>query len=140
MKTILVVRHAKAQEKNIKVKDADRVLTPAGVKQFKKVCKENKKLLSQTELFVTSPFERARETLEIVFEGLKLEAATLTIFQKLTPHDDPKVLLKWLKSRREEQILFVSHEPFISNFLKLVNGQDYKEAKIKKGSIIRVKI
>lgn len=143
-KTIILVRHAKAQDRTVsqklKIKEGDRPLTSTGKAEFKKSSKKYLKSLKKTDLFVTSPWLRARQTLEIIFENLKVDVATLTIFNKCTSDDNPKNLIAWLKKREEKQIVVVSHEPFISEFLKAVQGEAYKAAKIKKGSLTTVQI
>lgn len=143
-KKIIFVRHAIAQDHDLakkqKITDEHRTLTSAGHKEFKKYTKKNKKLFKNVDLFVTSPYIRAVQTLDIIFDVLDLSMGEATIFKKSTPNDNPKLLYKWLSEQKESKIVVVSHEPFMSGFMKLVFKDNFKNEKIKKGSVIEFKL
>lgn len=143
-KKIIFVRHAIAQDqtlaKKLKISDAHRSLTAKGHKEFKKHAKKNKKLFKNTDLFVTSPYIRAVQTLDVIFDVLNLSVGEATIFNKATPYDNPKLLLKWLNEQKESKIVVVTHEPFMTQFMKLVFGKNWKGEKISKGSAIEFKL
>lgn len=143
-KKIIFVRHAIAIDKDVaqkqKISDAHRALTAAGHKEFKKQAKKNKKLFKRADLFVTSPYIRAVQTLDIIFDVLDLSVGEATVFNKATPDDNPKLLLKWLSEQKESKIVIVSHEPFMSKFMKLALKDQWKNEKIKKGCCIEIKL
>ncbi|MBY0555415.1 histidine phosphatase family protein [bacterium] len=143
-KKIIFVRHAIAQDqalaKKQKISDEHRALTSAGHKEFKKHAKKNIKLFKKVDLFVTSPYIRAVQTLDIIFDVLNLSVGEATIFNKATPYDNPKLLLKWLNEQKESKIVVVTHEPFMSLFMKLAFGKSWKSEKISKGSLIEFKL
>ncbi len=120
-KKIIFVRHAKALGKTEtarqKVKDADRVITAEGHKEFKKHIKKNKKSFKNVDLFVTSPYIRAVQTLDVIFDVLDFSMGEATIHKKITPDDNPKFLLAWLKEQKHKKIVIVGHEGFMSRFL-----------------------
>ncbi len=139
MQKIILVRHAKALDRSKAFaehrSDKDRPLTPKGVREFKKHIHNHKKIFKNVELFVTSPYVRAIETLDIILEALALSGAAIKIIAKITPEDKFTFLKKWLLSRKEKTIVVVSHEPFLSNFLHNVL-QSHKPLKIKKAALI----
>lgn len=143
-KKIIFVRHAIAMDKDVaqkqKISDAHRALTSVGHKAFKKYAKKNKKLFKRADLFVTSPYIRAVQTLDVIFDVLDLSVGEATIFNKSTPYDNPQLLLKWLGEQKESKIVIVSHEPFMSKFMKLAFKDQWSGEKIKKGSCIEVKL
>ncbi len=143
MLKVTLVRHAKAMDREKAkinhISDKNRPLTPNGLKKFRKFIQLKKKLLETMNLFVTSPYLRASETLDVILSELAVESAAIKVITEITPHGNPKYLADWLKKRKEKSILIVSHEPFLSEFLNTVLGTDeWTENKIKKGAIITI--
>lgn len=137
---VILVRHAKALDRlkaQIRgVKDSDRPLTKNGISKFQAQVKKNKKLFQKVDLFVTSPYLRAVQTLDIILDELKINEADILIFKKITPNDKVGFLKNWLKTRHEKKIVIVSHEPFMSAVLANCFGGDNGIMKIKKGDIL----
>lgn len=147
MQKLIFVRHAKAidreKAKAQGVSDKDRSLTPKGVREFKKHILAHKKIFRNAELFVTSPYERAIETLDIILETVAVDKAPIKIISKITPEAVPGFLVSWLKKRKEKVLVIVSHEPFLSNFLNSISASGkspvkIKPVKIKKGALMVV--
>lgn len=146
MQKIIFVRHAKALDRakaeKLKVADKDRPLTQKGIAEFQKHVLKYKKTFKDTELFVTSPYLRATETLDVLLETMNIQEAPIKIINKIRPEDTFEFLKKWLINRKEKKIVVVSHEPFISYFLQnVVESQKTTKkdvVKIKKGAIISI--
>ena len=142
MQKFILIRHAKALSRNKaeakNISDKNRPLTTSGIKQFKKFIKLKKNKQNKINLFVSSPYKRAIETLDIILDVKNIDAAPIKIFSKITPEDNPKHLLAWLKKRTEKLILIVSHEPFMSNFLNQSLDSEKWTKKIKKGGIVEI--
>lgn len=137
---IVLVRHAKAQDR-IKallkrITDEDRPLTTKGISKFTELVSKNKKTFLDADLFVTSEYVRSKETLDIILKVTGRGTAEKMILKSITPDDPPEVLLNWIKLRKEKKIVVVSHEPFITNFLKIAFKGKWAEQKIRKGCII----
>lgn len=137
---VILVRHAKALDR-IKalihgVKDPDRPLTKKGIFKFQTHVKKNKRLFEKVDLFVTSPYLRAVQTLDIILDELKINEADILIFKKITPDDQIQYLNQWLKKRTEKKIVITSHEPFMSNFMRKYCYDMPPDFKIKKGDIL----
>lgn len=142
-KTLIFVRHAKALDRALalikKIKEAQRPLTEEGIEEFRKQVKKNKKVFKEVELYLTSPYLRATQTLDILLEELELKEAIIESSPLIEPEKNPADFLKWLQGRGEECIVAVSHEPFLSHCLKAIFKKETDFIKIKKGSIVVIK-
>lgn len=143
-KTIILVRHAKALDRAIavvkKIKEAQRPLTEEGIEEFRKQVKKNKKTFRDVELFITSPYLRATQTLDILLEELELEEALIESNSLIEPEKNPTEFLDWLAKRGEDCVVAVSHEPFLTNCLKALFKKETDFIKLKKGAIVVVKV
>ncbi len=72
-KTILLIRHAKAQPFGLVRNDFDRTLDPRGVMEAKKAGKELYKKKIEPQLFMASPAPRALYTLRLIMSEMKLD-------------------------------------------------------------------
>jgi len=138
---LILVRHAKAMDR-VKallksVSDEDRPLTKKGKAKFAEHAKANAKEFLGTDLFVSSEYLRAKETLELLLQSLpaRKTARPTEVIKKLTPDESPLHFIKWLKARGEKKLVVVGHEPFISKFLEKASKKMEFE-KLKKGAII----
>lgn len=141
MKTLILVRHAKAMDRDKAsakgIQEPQRPLTDKGIKEFRRHCDRHWEMFAEAELFVTSPFTRAAETLELLLEELQDPAAKIETSSLIEPEENPEIFLRWVKKKKEETVVAVSHEPFLSNFLKHVLQQpELPYIKIKKGAFI----
>ncbi len=139
MSKAIFVRHAvalnRAKAKADGIFDKHRPLTPQGVRSFRKQVLKHRKLFRNVDLWVTSPYLRAKETLDVIFEVLEINEAQVCILPKLTPQAKPAQLRDWLAKRKEKVIVFVSHEPFLSGFLNQQTDAAKSDLKFKKGAI-----
>lgn len=74
MKTLLLLRHAKSSWKEPDLKDFDRPLNQRGLKAAPAVGKLIRKRKLRPELVLSSPAERARQTITKVLEAARLDA------------------------------------------------------------------
>jgi phosphohistidine phosphatase len=115
---LYLIRHAHALDGE---DDARRPLSPRGRKQVKALTKflASSGALQPAEIW-HSGLDRARETAELLVEGLEL-SAKLVEKKGLTPEDDPALLIARLKTVREP-LAIVGHEPFLSALATLLVG------------------
>src|SRR5882762_1659039 len=74
MKTLLLLRHAKASRQDTSTRDFDRPLSERGVGDSKLIGEFIRKKKIHPALMISSPAERARQTAELVLKaGLQLE-------------------------------------------------------------------
>lgn len=137
VQNIYLIRHAESEDREIaqrkKKTDASRALTSKGLNQCKQLRKKLKKIFLKTDLFVSSPFVRARQTYEHLVKDLPPEFVRYRELDFILPDSEPTECLNWLKRQSAEQIILVSHEPFLSELshrlLKLEqNMVEFKKA------------
>ena len=132
---VYLVRHAIAYERSRKrwPNDALRPLTPAGKHKFRKAARGLTHLLPKSALMLTSPFVRARDTALILAEVSGLRAPVQAA--ELSAGRPARDALALLRAHRKRAVVFVGHEPNLSNFLSLALGGENASLKItfKKG-------
>jgi phosphohistidine phosphatase len=116
--------------------DRERPLTPKGIKRMNKAAKGLVTLSLSFDRILTSPFERARQTAQIVAQTLRLEDR-LEEFEQLCPHQSVQDLLSGLAAHSgEKEILLVGHEPLLSRTVSfLLSGKAGAEIRLKKGGL-----
>jgi phosphohistidine phosphatase len=101
-----------------------------------------RRLKTEFDLILSSPFLRCRTTAEIVAEELGL-AKKLEMTPRLEPSASPADLVEELLARHagHENILLVGHEPFLSTLISvLISGNQRAEIAVKKGGLCKVTI
>ena len=140
---LVLVRHAKAVDR-VKallkgIQDKERPLTKKGKLKFSEFIKENKSIFLKADLYASSEYLRAEQTLEVLLKELyadKTEQVHSTKLKKITPDDLPATFIKWIGQQKIKSAVVISHEPFISKFLQTVLGTKWKDEKIRKGSTV----
>jgi len=139
---IFILRHAVAVEReDWNGDDAARPLTPEGERQLRKVCAAMKRLAPGFDAVVSSPYERAKRTAEIVAEELNLKKQ-LKFSDELRPEGDPKKLVREITTsgRPPENLLLVGHEPYLGELVSvLLTGKAKLEIDFKKAGLCRLK-
>ncbi len=109
---LYIMRHGIAGERGPAYPDdSKRPLTPEGKKKLRDAVAGLSKLGVELDWIVSSPLVRARETAEIVRDGL---AATtpLDLTDSLGPGGSPEALLKFLAQEpKRTRVLVTGHEP-----------------------------
>lgn len=120
--------------------DSDRPLTAKGKRQLRKSAAAMKRMKLRFDVILTSPYERARRTAEIVAEELKLKKR-LKIADPLKCEGDPEKLISETAKLRPapESMLLVGHEPYLSQLISvLVSGSENAEMDFKKGGLCKL--
>lgn len=136
---IILVRHAKTEEKREDLDDIRRYLTEKGKREFQKRMPELREKLEPIEgrqiMIWSSPAMRAFETAHIVAGGLQL---TIDAIQHFIYAGDFEKMSQEVQVIDDETTLFiVGHEPSLSKWTKKMTGE---ELKIKKGDILSFKV
>jgi len=105
--------------------DRDRSLTPNGHEVTKGVLERNVEELRKIDIIWSSDLRRAQETAAIYSDELKV---AVDIKRFLTPDGDPKRIIKEINALdNETQLLIVSHQPLVGEFVSLLcEGHVYK--------------
>lgn len=111
MRTLTIVRHAKAEAGGLTAKDFDRDLAPRGQKDIKRMAKLIAKLDPRVDLIVSSPAARARQTAEIM--ARELDFTHPILWEDEIYNAKAITLLAVLQSLPEDaqHIAFVGHNP-----------------------------
>lgn len=134
---VLLIRHARAQERSARTalaqRDHARRLTDAGRKDMRRAAKGLRKIAPDLDILASSPLVRARETAEIiarVFGG-----PAITELAALAPGVTPEELLGWLREQGANSVALVGHEPDLSRMAAyLLSGEARGFIELKKGA------
>ncbi len=107
------------------IDDDDRPLTLEGERRVRGVGRALKRLKIKVDRIATSPLPRAHRTAEIVAESLG-KPELIEVADELRAHRDASSIQDWLKTRLEESLMVVGHNPSLSQLLgRLVVGPDH---------------
>jgi phosphohistidine phosphatase len=111
-RTIYLVRHGIAAERGPAwPDDVKRPLTPRGIDRMRQVVRGLRQLGVHIDVVVTSPLVRARQTADLLIDGLK-PVPDLAVATVLSPGVAPaKMAETLLGSRKRQVIALVGHEP-----------------------------
>lgn len=138
MAEIYLVRHGIAAERGKEwPDDTARPLTHKGAARMREIAAGLADLGVELDLILTSPLVRARQTAEVLKEGLggsvPLEETTV-----LAPGGSPAALIDRLKSaKRAERIALVGHEPDLGQLAAFLIGARAPLV-FKKGGVCRI--
>jgi len=138
--SLYLVRHAIAAERGSDwPDDAKRPLTSKGISRMRDVVAGLDDLDARIELVLTSPFVRARQTADVLANGLK-PAPSIEILDALAPGNTPAKVAEALASAGASRSLaLVGHEPDIGELAAWLVGAKTPLA-FKKGGVCRIDI
>ncbi len=118
MKTIYLVRHAKAVSRATDLPDFDRRLLPRGKKVSAQMAERLKKQEIIPELFISSPALRALETARVFAKTLKYPKKEIVKEQGLNNEFGPEEFLQLIRTLDNERnaVIVFGHEPMISAY------------------------
>ena len=123
-------------------RDADRPLTPKGERRLGRIADAMDAMGLKFDLILSSPYVRARQTAEIVADALGLKKK-LDFSESLTPDGDARALIAALNKLepKPENVLLVSHEPFLSDLIStLTSGDAHVAIDFKKGGLCKLEV
>jgi phosphohistidine phosphatase len=138
MSELYLVRHGIAAERGKEwPDDSKRPLTHKGIARMREVAAGLKDLGVELDLILTSPLVRARQTADLLHQGLggsiPLEETTV-----LAPGGAPPDLIEVLRSKKKEaRVALVGHEPDLGRLAAFLIGARAPLV-FKKGGICRI--
>ena len=123
-------------------KDADRPLTPKGERRLERITDAMEAMKLKFDLILSSPYVRARQTAEIIANGLGLKKK-LEFSDDLVPGGSGRAVVALLNKLEPlpANILLVGHEPFMSEFVSTLSSGDARVAiDFKKGGLCKLEI
>jgi len=128
MNQLYVLRHGIAvPHGDPDITDDERPLTPKGEKRVKQVARGLRRFKVEVDRIVTSPLPRARRTAEIVADVLEL-TDYLESAEELRGDASAKSIQQWLKTRTEDRLMIVGHNPSLSDLIGLLIAAGPKAA------------
>jgi phosphohistidine phosphatase len=135
---LVLLRHGHAGDAEVYARlrrgpDSSRPLTAKGRADLKVVVRSLASFVKSTDLLVSSPYVRAKQTAEFV--NLRMKNIDLEIWPELKPEERPELLLQKIKKRKARGVcVFVGHEPHLSRLLSFIlTGDIQTNFHIKKG-------
>ncbi len=107
---LYLLRHGIAEELRNGCSDDDRALTKEGGRKTRKALEGLRALGVSGITIFSSPLRRAQETAEIAGRVLNSDPAVMSCGE-LRPGTSTSELLRWLRTRKEEALMLVGHEP-----------------------------
>jgi len=139
-RTIYLVRHAIAAERGPAwPDDTKRPLTPKGVARMRRVVRGLRELGVSVDVVLTSPLARAKQTAELLVEGLK-PAPALNVVASLSPGIAAAKMAETLSGFKRSQVLaLVGHEPGLGELACWLIGSK-APVPFRKGGICRIDV
>lgn len=114
---ISLLRHGAAEQKK-DGPDEDRQLTRAGILETRAVIGKLKMYAPAFDLIWVSPYQRARQTASAL--RIAIPDVSFEINKQITPNDDVYELMDAIEKCGVHQLLIVSHNPLLSNLLRIM--------------------
>jgi len=139
-RTLYLVRHAIAAARGPAwPDDSKRPLTHKGTARMRDVVRGLRAMRIAIDLVLASPLVRAKQTAEILVDGLK-PAPTLTVFPALAPGVAPMQVAEALAQFKKAQVIaLVGHEPDLGQLACWLIGAR-APLPLKKGGIARIDV
>ncbi len=139
MTSVYIVRHAYAGQHGDPryPDDSLRPLTPAGVKQFRKMIKKLAARGLQLDMVATSPLVRCRQTAEILCDKL-IQSPALIELAALQPGSDLAALIAWSNRQSHEHLAWVGHAPDVDRLASALMGAQASALAFRKAAVARI--
>jgi phosphohistidine phosphatase len=135
---IYLVRHAIAIDFGTQGYNDDslRPLTKEGRAKMKRIASALKALEVMPNLIVTSPYVRARQTAEVVIEGIGYQGELAQSFNLIPSADSGDMIKEINKKYAVDELMLVGHEPSMSALTSvLLTGNSNLSINFKKGGV-----
>ena len=120
--------------------DSERPLTAEGIRKMKKAVEGMRESDLRFDRIISSPFERARHTAELVAKGLE-HKEKVVFSELLVPQAEFKDFLKLLKTLPSgKKTLLVGHQPSIGDFISGLIAGGEAILDVKKGGMALVQV
>jgi phosphohistidine phosphatase len=122
--------------------DGERPLTPKGERRMRRIAKGLQASGLATDLILSSPYVRARQSAEIVAQVLSTPEEVV-FAETLAPEGNPRQLIAMLRTDHHERqdVLLVGHEPYLSRLIStLLTGGPNLTVEMKRGGLCSLSI
>ena len=138
MKTLILVRHAKAEEKTDSEHDFERSLTVEGVRDAGIMGIRLHSMKTKADAVISSPANRAVQTAEIIHDKISSAAEITTIKEIYMAKES--TLMKIIKKLNDnlKTVIIVGHNPSLNHLLDMLCETNVEN--IPKGAIVGIKL
>ncbi len=140
---LYIIRHAIAVDEGTPEYEDDslRPLTDKGRKKMRQIAKGLRALGVDFELILSSPYDRSKETAEILADVFKVKA-DVAFSDNLVPMGDPDLLIAEMNEKyNASSMALVGHEPFLSALIGLLVSENANiDMTLKKGGVCRLSV
>lgn len=131
---LYLVRHGSAEDVGAG-SDAERHLTPEGVRRTREVARALRTIMGEVDRIVSSPLVRARQTADIIAQQLGFEGG-IEKSASLAPSAEASACLGALRCSADENIVLMGHMPHLAELASwLLVGEYGAQVKLKKASV-----
>jgi phosphohistidine phosphatase len=131
MKTIILMRHAKAEQGNFDVIDFDRKLTDRGKSDANFAAKTLLKKIQKLDLIVTSSAKRTLKTAKIIAENFDIDKNKIQSINEIYEASSEAYVhvLRSLNDEKVKTVIVVGHNPTIGSMAAVLSGNEINEFK-----------
>jgi len=131
MKTLILMRHAKAESGGFDTKDFDRKLSEKGKNDADIAAKVLKKHLNKIDLIVSSSAKRTLKTAKITAQNFGIDKENIESTEYLYESDVESYihLIRNLNDKTDNKVLIVGHNPTIGGMASVLSGYQVPEFK-----------
>ncbi|HEX4541810.1 MAG TPA: phosphohistidine phosphatase SixA [Candidatus Acidoferrum sp.] len=121
--------------------DPERYLTEEGVEKTEQVAKGMAALGITGDLFLTSPYVRARQTAEIFASALDYAKPRIRPTDLLLPGAEPSLLFRELAKEKQASLVFLfGHAPQLDDVISTALGAKKHITTLKKAGVVLVEL
>ncbi|MCF8429144.1 MAG: phosphohistidine phosphatase SixA [Bacteroidia bacterium] len=131
MKTLILMRHAKAEHGNFEISDFDRKLTEKGKSDADIAAKILAKKIKKIDLIVTSSAKRTLKTAKIIAENFDIDKNKIHSINEIYEADSDAYVhvLRSLNDDKVKTVIVVGHNPTIGAMAAILSGNEIVEFK-----------
>ena len=136
---LYVIRHAAAEDATDAAGDHGRRLTKKGRREFSRLVRRLAQAGVGIDLVATSPLVRARDTADLLADGLA-ERPRVEILEPLAPAADWQALVEWTIQQGAARVAWVGHNPCVGRLVATMIGDGSAAIRMRKGAVAAVRL
>lgn len=139
MKTVYILRHAKAERVSASGQDFDRALTERGERDARAIGKALGKINGTIDHVFCSPAERARQTAELVAEKCPIRDP-IDFVPNLYLAEPPTLLRHLVEAKDDatDSLMFVGHNPGLEEFVAQLSTGSLHGVRLPTSGVARI--
>lgn len=142
MKTIILMRHSKAEHGDFDISDFDRKLTEKGKSDADIAAKTLKKKVKKIDLIVTSSAKRTLKTAKIIAENFDIDKNKIQSINEIYEANAEAYIhvIRSLNDEKVKTVIIVGHNPTIGAMAAMMSGNEIIEFKPSSFAVFNLSI